>query len=92
MIKTAKERSYDILRSFKSDSTNQPNTCKIRANELSDSPSAKYKWFDGGNKLTTVSGRRRNRYYGIYENSFSKQKSLLDEPARISLSGSKRDD
>ena len=85
----AEGRCFDILNSFKSDSTGMPNTCDVRAKELADSPSSQYRWFEAGYKLTTVSGRYRNRYYGIYENSFSKQRNLYDETARISLNGKK---
>ena len=87
MIKTAKARCYDILRSFKSDSTGTSNTPEVRAQELADSPSAHYRWFRDGYKLTSVAGRYRNRVLGIYENSFSKQRSLFDESARVSLPG-----
>ena len=83
-------RTHEILNSFKSDSTGLPNTADVRAKELADSPSARFRWVETIHKLTTVSARYLNRYYGIYENSFSKQRNLYDETARISLNGKMR--
>ena len=90
MIKMAKGRCFDILDSFKSDSAGMPNTSYVRTKELADSPTSKYRWFEDGYKLTTVSGRYRNRFHGLYKNSFSKQRNIFDETARISLNGPKR--
>ena len=83
-------RTHEILNSFKSDSTGLPNTADVRAKELADSPSARFRWFEAGFKLTTLEGRYLNRFYGIYENSFSKQRNIYDETARISLNGKMR--
>ncbi len=90
MIKMAEARCYDILRSFKSDSTGLAETVEVRALELADSPSADYKWFQDGYELTSVYGRFRNRVHGIYRNSFSKQRSIFDETERVSLLGGKK--
>ena len=90
MIKMAEGRCKDILDSFKSDSSGLPNTQEVRAQELADSTLAKYKWFQDGYRYTTASKRCRNRFYGIYENSFSKQRNRIDEPKRVSLNGRKR--
>jgi hypothetical protein len=76
-----------LLASFKSDSSGMPDTREIRAKELLDSPSKDYKWFEVSFKMTNLARRYRNRYYGIYKNSFSKPRRASDEVARISLNG-----
>lgn len=90
MNKIAEEQIDEILNSFKSDSTELPNDYAVRAAELADATTAKHEWFKYGFALTTVKSRREKRYYGIYNNSFSKQKNRLHEEGRVSLTSKKR--
>ena len=90
MLKMAQRRCNEIMQSFKSDSTGLPNVYYVREKELMDSPSYRYRWFENGYKFTDVSDRYRNRFHGIYKNSFSKQRNIFDEPAKISFSNSKK--
>jgi len=88
--KIAEEQIDEILTSFKHDSTGLPNDYATRAAELADATTAKHEWFKYGFALTTVKSRREKRYYGIYNNSFSKQKNRLHEEGRVSLTHVKR--
>lgn len=90
MNKIAEEQIDEILSSFKSDSTGLSNDYAVRAAELADATNAKHEWFKYGFALTTVKSRREKRYYGIYNNSFSKQKNRLHEEGRVSLTNKKR--
>lgn len=87
MRKNAENRCTFLLASFKSDSSGMPDTSKVRTEELLDSPSKDYRWFEVSFKMTGLARRYRNRYYGIYKNSFSKPRLASDEVARISLNG-----
>lgn len=87
MRKNAENRCKFLLASFKSDSSGKLDTSEVRAEELLDSPSKDYKWFKASFEMTNLSRRYRNRYHGIYKNSFSKPRLASDEVARISLNG-----
>lgn len=90
MNKIAQGQCEDILASFKSDSTGLPNTYAVRALELQDASTAKYRWFKYGYVLTTPAGRRADRLCGIFSNSFSEQRDLSSEYARSSLTSKER--
>ena len=90
MNKIAEEQIDEMLSGFKSDSKGLPNNYAVRAAELADATNAKHEWFKYGFALTTVKSRREARYYGVYNNSFSKQKNRLDEEGRISLTSKVR--
>ena len=90
MNKIAEEQIDEILSSFKHDSTGLPNDYATRAAELADATTAKHEWFKYGFALTTAKSRREKRYYGIYNNSFSKQKNRIHEEGRVSLTHVKR--
>ena len=81
---------HEVLFSFSSDSNELDDSNSIRVNELRDSVLRRNSWFKRGYCLTSVKGRRRNKYYGIYKNSFSQQRNLLHEKGRTSLTGKKR--
>lgn len=90
MLKMAEGRCEDILNSFKSDSTGKPDSRYTREDELNDSSVARLRWVEDAYHLTTVKARWENRYYGIYENSFSKHRTRFNEVGRVSLFGGGR--
>lgn len=75
-------RCLDILASFKSDSTGRPNTSAVRREERYDSHIS---YFDDWYDIITVEGLREERYYKIYNNSFSGKRNRFDEPGQIIL-------
>ena len=78
----SQNRCIDILKSFKSDSTGRPNTPAVRAEERCDSHISGFAdWYD----IITVEGLSEERYYRIYENSFSRKRNKFDEGGSISL-------
>ena len=89
MIEMAEKRFVSAMAPL-FDSTGLPDVREVRAMELKASSASRYPWFMRGYELTTVEGRCRDRYYGIYKNSFSKHRSRLDELERVSLSNRKR--
>lgn len=78
----------EVLDSFKSDSTGLPNTNETRAKELADCDTT----FEAGYKMITIPQLKECYNYGIFSNSFSKWRSLFDEPEQIMLTvdGKKR--
>ena len=72
------------------ESIQMPNVRDVRARELADSSFFQNQWFEDGYKFTTIASYGRDSYYGIYENSFSRQRNRFDELKRVSLNDHKR--
>lgn len=89
MIEMAEKRFASAMEPL-FDSTGLPDVREVRARELRASSAFRYPWFERGYELTTVERRCRDRYYGIYKNSFSKHRSRFDELGRVSLSSHER--
>ena len=86
---TARERFYESLNSL-CESNGMPNVRDVRARELADSSFFQNQWFEDGFKFTTIKSYIRNRHYGVYESSFSRQRNRFDELRRVSLSKHQR--
>ncbi|MDO4962659.1 MAG: hypothetical protein Q4E75_00950 [bacterium] len=72
-----------LLSTFHSDSTNKPDLASVRKEELKDSPVSGCRWFINAKKMTTAAGRSKDKRYGIYKNSFSKQRTVFDECGKL---------
>lgn len=72
------------------ESIRMPDVRDVRARELADSSFFQNRWFEDGYKFTTMASYGRDSYYGIYENSFSRQRNRFDELKRVSLNDHKR--
>ena len=72
----------DILGSFDSDSTDLPETSRVRAKEWQDSHVFYFRdWLN----IMTTRGLERSRFYRICENSFSRKRNRFDEPGQVAL-------
>lgn len=71
----------DLLANFDEDIIGLPNTNETRAKELKNCDTS----FEVAFKMITVKHLKECYVYGIYRNSFSKWRSILDESGRISL-------
>lgn len=72
-----------LLSTFHSDSTNKPDLASVREEELKDSPVSNCRWFINGCKNVTAKSRKKDRSYGIYKSSFSKQRTIFDERGKL---------
>lgn len=72
------------------ESIRMPDVRDMRARELADSSFFQNRWFEDGFKFTTMANYGRDSYFGIGENSFSRQRNRFDELKRISLNNHKR--
>ena len=83
MNKIGINQCKDILDSFAWDSTGYEESAGIRAREREDSHVFYFRdWFN----IVTGKGLRAGRCFRIYENSFSRKWTILDEYANVSFS------
>ena len=89
MSTTAVERIDEALDSL-CESKGMPNVREVRARELADSSFFQHRWFEDGYQFTKRNSRIRDRYYKVYENTFSAKRNRFNEPKRVSLNNHKR--
>lgn len=81
----AQKKCEKVISSFKTDTSNFPDTCAVRAKEKRDAV-----LFRLTHQILSENGIRENQYYRIYENSFSRARNRLDECGRVSLTSRNR--